>query len=292
MFQPSMTEEKFAADYMKRDDFNFKWSPRYIPPLVEQQLVGEFSVNEKVSPEDYRIYQAVGGDMNQFNSVKNWVNHPWGAEFPSPEGSIFREDDIKEGLKNHRFDYKIMRKPKSVPMPIIKHINPDAITPPIIVTTDWYCDHLEKHLIDYAKSRKLDQMDVMELIIERDSIRDKLGLLDRRKPKDAKRILKLNCRLKDIDSQIEYLESITGKHESIDYGSKFGRVCGRVKNIYNTTTKAIKKGIKKSIETIGNFFNFDDKSWALIGQLAVTAAIGILTNNFTKAAALVFGTII
>ena len=277
---------------IERQDFNWTWNKKYIPPLNEVEMVGEFCVNENVSPEDYRIYHAVGGDIDQFKSVKEWINHPGGAEFPSPEGSIWREDDIKEALKNHRYDYRVLKKPIEMKMPIIKHCNPDAIKPPLLVTKDWYCDKLEKRVIENAKNHKLDQINIMELIIERDAIKDKLGMLDRRKPKDAKRILKLNCRLKDIQAQIEWLEAACGKNEKVDYGSKFGRVCRRVKNVVTSACKTVKKAVSKTLKKIGDFLQFDDKDWAIIGQVAVVALVGIVTKNFGKVASVLFGKII
>ena len=79
----------------------------------------------------------------------------------------------------------------------------------------------------------------MELIIERDSIRDKLGMLDRNKPKDAKRILKLNCRLRDINEQIKWLESACGEEQEIDW-SRFERQDRRVVKFYASIRRIVR----------------------------------------------------
>lgn len=288
---PNFDNIDLSADYANRDDLNWEWNPKRKIPMTETETVGEFSVNEEFSPEDYRIYQAVGGDMDQFKSVKAYIEHPGGAMFSAPEGSIFREDDIRIALRDHRFDYKIVREPKPVPMPIIKHYDENNMyRPPLIVTTDWYCEKAEAQAIQNAKNHKLDQIDAMELIIERDRIRDKLGLLDRRKPKDAKRILKLNCKLRDIDAQIKWLEDACGKHnQKVDYGSTFGRKCRRIKEMATKAGRAVKKVVKKTIKKVGDFFQFDDKCWAAIGQCAVVAFVGIVSKNFAKLGAFLFG---
>jgi len=288
----SVEDLDFSAGYgtKARQDLNWEWNHRFIKPLNEVELVGEFSVNEYVSPEDYRIYQAVNGNIDEFKSVKAYLAHPDGAEFPSPEGSLWRENDIREALEHHRYDYKILRKPKEVPMPIIKHVNPDAINPPIFVTRDWYVKRVEKNIINNAINHRIDREEVMRLMIEKDAIRDKIGMLDRRKPKDAKRILKLNCRILDIDEQIKWLESVVGREgEEIDYGSKFGRTVKRIKNAITRTVTTVKKKVKKAVKKVGDFFSFDKETWHLLGKVGVVALAGTVTKAFSKIAKLIFG---
>jgi len=162
----SVEDLDFSAGYgtKARQDLNWEWNHRFIKPLNEVELVGEFSVNEYVSPEDYRIYQAVNGNIDEFKSVKAYLAHPDGAEFPSPEGSLWRENDIREALEHHRYDYKILRKPKEVPMPIIKHVNPDAINPPIFVTRDWYVKRVEKNIINNAINHRIDREEARQAL--------------------------------------------------------------------------------------------------------------------------------
>ena len=278
-----------TGDYLNRQDFKWEWNKKYVKPISQTEIVGEFAVNEYISPEDFEIYNAVNGNMDEFKSVKAYLEHPGDALYPAPEDSVFRKDDLRVALRDHRYDYKKIKKPIQVKVPIIKHCNPDAIRPPLFVTTSWYCDKVNKKVIHNAINEKLDKVDIMELMIERDSIRDKLGMLDRNKPKDAKRILKLNCRLRDINEQIKWLESACGEEQEIDYGSKLGRAYQRIKNINKVAYKDLGKGIKKALNNIGDFFNFDDKTWAVIGQACVVILVGVATKKFGKLAMLIFG---
>ena len=86
------------------------------------------------------------------------------------------------------------------------------------------------------------QIEMMQLIAERDRLQYKLGQLNPGKKRDAKQIVAINVKLKDIEVELESLQKITGVNlNQLDHGSKFGMFVGKIKRIYKKCVKKIRR---------------------------------------------------
>lgn len=146
---------------------------------------------------------------------------------------------------------KIVTEPKKIPMPFIDG-RTDTNKGPICITEDWYVKCKKKELADIAKDRKNAQIEMMQLIAERDRLRYKLGKLDMSKKKDSKMAVAINVKIKDINAELESLQAITGINiNSLDKGSRFGRFVGKCKRIFRKVKKRVRKWWDRNRELIG-----------------------------------------
>ena len=138
--------------------------------------------------------------------------------------------------ERHKNDPEVVTKPIEVPMPFI-HGCPGA-NGPIIVTKDWYVKTEKKRLANRAKDKRIDQEEMMELLARRDRLRGKLGCLNPMKKEDAKQIVKINIKLRDLQAELEMLQHQSGINlNQLDHGSRFNRFIGRVKNFFKRVKK-------------------------------------------------------
>ena len=144
---------------------------------------------------------------------------------------------------------EIITKPKEVPMPFIEGVK--GVKGPVVVTEDWYVKGKKKELARIAENKKDTQIEMMQLIAERDRLRYKLGKLDPSKKKDSKAIVVINVKLKDIDAELKALEDIAGvKIDSLDRGSRLGRFVGKIKKVFHTVKKAVKRWYRRNEDLI------------------------------------------
>jgi len=162
-----------------------------------------------------------------------------GANVPK----IFLEADRQMNEANP--EPKIITKPKEVPMPFIQGCK--GAKGPIVITEDWYVKEKKKQLARIAENKKDAQIEMMQLIADRDRLRYKLGKLDGSKKKDSKMIVAINVKLRDIDAELKALQDIAGVNiENLDKGSKLGRFVGRIKKIFKTAKKAVKRWYQRN----------------------------------------------
>lgn len=153
-------------------------------------------------------------------------------------------------------DKQIPKGPKKVdpfvkPMPQIKGI--PGVVGPLYVTEDWYIKRKKEIAAERTKQKKDWQIEMMQLIAQKDLLRYKLGKLNPGKKKDAKRIASINIRIKDIEADIRMHEEFSGvKIEELDHGTKLGKFCGKFKWIGKKIKKSIKKFYRKHEEIITN----------------------------------------
>ena len=156
-----------------------------------------------------------------------------GANIPK----IFLEADRQINEANP--EPNIVTKPKEVPMPFIEGCK--GAKGPIIVTEDWYVKAKKKELARIAQNKKDAQIEMMQLIADKDRLRYKLGKLDASRKKDSKMIVAINVKIKDIDAELKALQDIAGVNiDHLDKGSRFGRFVGKVKKVFRTVKKAVK----------------------------------------------------
>lgn len=145
---------------------------------------------------------------------------------------------------------KIITKPKTIPMPFIDG-RTDTNKGPVVITEDWYVKCRKKELAEIAKDRKAAQIEMMQLIAERDRLRYKLGKLDMSKKRDSKIAVAMNVKIKDINAELESLQSITGINiNTLDKGSRLGIFVGKCKRLFHKVKKAVKKWWERNGELI------------------------------------------
>lgn len=159
---------------------------------------------------------------------------------------VFRKADriMEKELKPQRIIV-----PREGPMPKIKGVN--GVVGPLYMTEDWYIKRKKKWQLEKVKERKELQIEMMQLIAQKDLLRHRLGELDPTRKKDAKKIVAINVRIKDIECEIEMIEKESGcKIEELDHGTKLGRFCGRFKWIGRRIKKTVKRFYRRNEELI------------------------------------------
>lgn len=160
---------------------------------------------------------------------------------------VFRDADriMEEKYKPVR----IVNEPIEVPMPRIKGC-PGAIGP-VHITEDWYIKEKQKKMVKRAKEKKDLQIEMIQLLAQKDRLRFKLGELNPASKRDSKMIAKINIRLKDIDCELDMLETQSGVHiDELDKGTKVGRFLGRMKRMGRKICKKIKRFYRNNSELI------------------------------------------
>ena len=159
-----------------------------------------------------------------------------------PEVFIAADDLIKERHKN---DPKVITEPKKVKMPFIKGV--PGVRGPIIVTEDWYFKKEKKRLAKRALDKREMQIEMMELLTKKDRLRYKASSLDITKKKDAKKLVEINTKIKDINAELELLQDQSGIVISqLDRGTKISRIVGHIKTMIRKKVKAFKKFVKNN----------------------------------------------
>lgn len=163
--------------------------------------------------------------------------------------AVFRDADRQIEASYRDRIIKRVEEPKYIPVPFIKGC-PGA-EGPIIVTEDWYVNEKKKRMAKKAKERKELQIEMMQLLSQRDRLRIKLEELDPSKKKDSKKIVAINEKLKNIDAELKMLQMESGVNlEALDQGTKFGRFVGRLKRTWKRAVKKVKKFYKRNKELI------------------------------------------
>lgn len=166
-----------------------------------------------------------------------------GATIPK----IFLEADRQMARRNE--NKEIVTEPIEVPMPFI-HGTP-GVKGPLIITKDWYVKAEKERLAKKAKMKRDFQIEMMQLIAQRDQINMKLGELDPSKKKDSKKIVWCNIKLKDIDAELKMLQAQSHIDlNELEHGTQFARFVGAFKRKINKMKKKIKKFFKTYEESI------------------------------------------
>lgn len=148
-------------------------------------------------------------------------------------------------------EYKPLKenKPIEKPMPRIEGV--PGVKGPLYVTEDWYIEKQRKRELKRLKEQKAAQIEMINLLAQKDCLRHKIGKLDPSKKRDAKRIAAMNVRIRDIDAELRFLEIENDcKVKDIDRGTKFGRVVGHVKRFTRKIGKKIKKFYNRNVELV------------------------------------------
>ena len=161
-----------------------------------------------------------------------------------PEIFAIAEAQVAEEIKD---DPRILPNGKfqiEVPVPFLHVTNHQMKSAPIVITKDWYVKTKRKWIAKVSKEKRILQEEMMDCVADKDVIRAKLGKLDPANPKHKEKIIKLNCKLKDLDAEIEMLSHQAGvKIESLDHGSKFDRFMGKVSMWFKRAKKKVKEFI-------------------------------------------------
>lgn len=166
-----------------------------------------------------------------------------GADIPK----IFLEADRQMAWKNQ--EEEIVTEPIEVPMPFI-HGTP-GVRGPLVITKDWYVKAEKERLAKRSKMKRDFQIEMMQLIAQRDQINMKLGELDPAKKKDAKKIVWCNIKLKDIDAELQMLQAQSHIDlNELEHGTQFARFVGAFKRKIHKVKKKIKKFFKTYEEPI------------------------------------------
>lgn len=171
-----------------------------------------------------------------------------GAKVPK----IFKEADRQMNEKYP--EPEIVTEPIEIPMPFIEGC--PGVKGPLIITKDWYIKRKKKEIAKISKGQKEMQIEIMQLIAERDRIRYKIGQLNPAKKKDALKIAALNVKLRDCVEGIDALVTLADvKLDKLDHGSKLGQFIGQLKCIYKDVKKKVKKFYKRHEEVISGLAN-------------------------------------
>lgn len=140
-------------------------------------------------------------------------------------------------------------KPIEKPMPRIEGV--PGVQGPLYVTEDWYIEKQRKRELKRLKQQKEAQIEMINLLAQKDCLRHKIGKLDPSKKRDSKRIAAMNVRIRDIDAELRFLEIENDcKVQDIDRGTKLGRTIGHIKRFARKISKKIKKFYNRNIELI------------------------------------------
>lgn len=149
-----------------------------------------------------------------------------------------------------------IREPIPIPVKTIDS-NPN-IQGPLRVTKKWYVKEKEKANARRNKSKAEAEMQVIQLIAQRDMLRGKLSKLDPLNKKDSKKIAAANCRLKLIEDHLQCIKDQYGFNiNELDHGTRIGRFLARWKRKAKKVVKKIKKFINRHSDTfmaIGSVF--------------------------------------
>lgn len=160
------------------------------------------------------------------------------AYIGGPEVKMYDEKEPKQ-----------IKKPKIIPMPFIK--DAPGSKDKVIVTEEWYVKTKKKKLAKQAKARRDIQIEMMELLGEKDILRSKLSELDESKKKDMKKIVSINIKIKDINAELEMLQKEAGINiDDLDKGTKLGRFCSRLKKTVKKKMKRVRKWVKRNREVV------------------------------------------
>lgn len=188
-----------------------------------------------------------------------------GSDIPK----IYRErrtDDVAEKPIRSK---KPEKNVKVVPMPFIQG-NPEE--GPLIVTDDWYVKEEKKKFTKQAKNKKSMQIDMMQLIAQRDQLNIELGKLDPGKKKDAKKIVYINIKLKDIDAELKMLQEQSGIDlNNLEHGTRFARFVGFFKRKFHHIKKKIKKFYRTYEEPINGLI-------AVIIPIAIAGVFKLISH--------------
>lgn len=144
-------------------------------------------------------------------------------------------------------NYRPSYEPKTVPMPYI-HGNEDG---PIIVTDDWYVQQKKSWIANVKDDVKEFRIEMMELLMERDRLNYKLGLLNPLSKKGNKKRLKIMIEIEDINAQIQMYKKLSGwKSEKLHDGFWFARAIRFMKDRWKEVKKKLDKFYDKHEETI------------------------------------------
>lgn len=165
---------------------------------------------------------------------------------------VYSEDAYLYGSEVPMYDEKEpvqITKPKVIPMPFIKEAK--GSKDKVIVTEDWYVKTKKKKLARLAKDKKDIQIEMMQLLGQKDILKSKLSKLDESKKKDMKKIISINVKIKDIDAELEMLQKESGIIiDELDKGSKIGRFFSRVKRSVKKKFKKVKRFCKYNSELV------------------------------------------
>lgn len=143
---------------------------------------------------------------------------------------------------------EFITKPVEIPIPFI---HGDEDKGPIYVSKDWYVKKKKKRIKRNAKESKCVQIEIMQCLAKRDRILAKLAALDPAKKKDAKKIVKLNIKLKDLDLEIDALQREVGTDlNKLNHGTKWQRRWQTFKKRVKKTFKKVKRWCKDNKELI------------------------------------------
>lgn len=160
---------------------------------------------------------------------------------------VFR--DVDKIMEEKYKPVRIVTKPIEVPMPRIEGC-PGAIGA-VHITEDWYIKQKQKQILNRAKSKKEMQIQMIQLLAQKDRLRFKLGELEPGKKRDSKMIAKINIRLKDIDCELDLLQMQSGvKINELDKGTKVGRFLGRLKRMGRKICKKVKRFYRNNSELV------------------------------------------
>lgn len=175
----------------------------------------------------------------------------FGEEFYLPGAKVpqvFLDAD-RQTAELHKNDPRVITTPKRVPMPFIEGCK--GAKGPIIVTEDWYVKQEKKRLAKKAQEKRDMQIEMMQLISHKDRLKFKLGELDPSKKSDAKKIIAINIKIKDIEAELKVLQEQSGINlNELDHGSRLGRYVGHFKRFVRKTAKKVKRFYKRNRELI------------------------------------------
>lgn len=182
-----------------------------------------------------RIYQQRLDDIEIANRKLDSFSEP---EIDGPELQEFLEQQQEE-----------ITEPVPIPMPFIQ--GDPTKKGPIVVTKDWYVREKKKRLTAAAKTKKQIQIEMMDLIAQRDYLMAKLSRLRPHKKKDMAKVVELNVDMRDLQARLELLESQSGlKVEELAYGTRWQRRLQKAKDVVRRGWKKVKKFFRRNRDTI------------------------------------------
>ena len=162
-----------------------------------------------------------------------------------PEVFLQVDKIMEKEFKNNKEPRRIIEKP----MPRIE--GTPGVEGPLYITEDWFIKKSRKRELKRLKEQKEASIEMINLLAQKDCIRNKIGQLDPSKKRNIRRIAAMNVRIKDIDAELKILETESGcKIDDIDRGSKFGRIIGRIRRFSRKAFKKVKKFYRRNEELI------------------------------------------
>lgn len=150
-------------------------------------------------------------------------------------------EEVKDNprvLPNGKYQYEI-------PVPFL-HVPENKKKGPVIVTNDWYVQKKKDWVAKVSKEKRVLQEEMMDCLTDKDIIKEKLSRLDPSKPKNKKKIIKLNMKIRDIDAELQMLSQQCEKPvQQMERGSRFDRFISKIKRCFHWVGNKIKKFVKK-----------------------------------------------